>query len=153
MCRCSEPHLVTIRNVLRGIASRVFLFQLVLAAWVAWGQDASTGELRGVVLDAQGAAITTADILAIRVETGLRYHSATDSAGRFALDLLPAGNYSARAEAEGMSPQISPVLRVEIGAATQLTFKLNVAGPKEKITGAVAPRMEMNPRSGSAAVD
>jgi len=153
MCRCSEPHLVTIRNVLRGIASRVFLFQLVLAAWVAWGQDASTGALRGVVLDAQGAAITTADIVAIRVETGLRYHSATDSAGRFVLDLLPAGDYSARAEAEGMSPQISPVLRVEIGAATQLTFKLNVAGPKETITVADAPRMEMNPSSVSALLD
>src|SRR5260221_14200181 len=108
MCRCSEPHLVTIRNVLRGIASRVFLFQLILGACVAWGQDASTGALRGVVLDAQGAAITTADILAIRVETGLRYHSATDSAGRFALDLLPAGKYLARAGGEGKSPQISP---------------------------------------------
>jgi TonB dependent receptor/Carboxypeptidase regulatory-like domain len=92
--------------------------------------------------------------VAIRVETGIRYHSATDSAGRFAVDLLPPGYYSARAEAEGMSPQISPAIRVEVGAATELTFKLKVAGPKEMITVAEAPRvMEADPSSVSALVD
>ena len=114
----------------------------------------STGALRGVVLDAQGAVITNADIVAIRVETGIRYHSATDSAGRFAVDLLPPGQYSARAEAEGMSPQISPLIRVEVGAATQLTFKLKVAGPKETITVSDAPRIvDADPSSVSALVD
>ncbi len=152
MCRCGEPFLVTIDNVFR-VVSRVFLLQLVFIASGAWGQDASTGALRGVVLDAQGAAITNADIVAIRVETGIRYHSATDSAGRFAVDLLPPGQYSARAEAEGMSPQISPVIRVEVGAAAQLTFKLKVAGPKESITVSEAPRMETDPSSVSALVD
>jgi len=152
MCRRSEPFLATIRNVFR-VAFRVFLFQLLFSACVAWGQDASTGALRGVVLDAQGAVITDADIVAIRVDTGIRYHSATDSAGRFALDLLPPGAYSARAEAEGMSPQISPVIRVEVGAAAQLTFRLKVAGPKESITVAEAPRVETNPSSVSALLD
>ena len=152
MCRCGEPFLVTIGNVFR-VVSRVFLLQLVFIASGAWGQDASTGALRGMVLDAQGAAITNADIVAIRVETGIRYHSATDSAGRFAVDLLPPGQYSARAEAEGMSPQISPVILVEVGAAAQLTFKLKVAGPKESITVSEAPRMETDPSSVSALVD
>src|SRR5450631_4922071 len=117
MRRCGEPLLATIRSIFRVVVFRVFLFQLIIVASVAWGQDASTGALRGVVLDAHGAVITNADIVAIRVETGLRYHAATDSAGRFVLDLLPPGQYSARAEAEGMSPQISPVIRVEVGAA------------------------------------
>src|SRR6202051_419128 len=152
MCRRSEPLLFT-RNVFQVVVFRVFLFQLILAASVVWGQDASTGALRGVVLDAQGAAITTADIVAIRVETGIRYHSATDSAGRFAVDLLPPGEYSARAEAEGMSPQISPVVRVEIGAATQLTFKLKVAGPKETITVADARAIKDLPLNGRRFTD
>jgi hypothetical protein len=154
MGRCTEPFPVAIRNVFRLVVFPIFLFQLILVASVAWGQDASTGALRGVVLDTQGAVITNADIVAIRVETGIRYHSATDSAGRFAVDLLPPGQYSARAEAEGMSPEISPVIRVEIGAAALLTFKLRVAGPKETITVSDAPRMaEMNPSSLSALVD
>jgi hypothetical protein len=111
-----------LRYSVRVAVLRLFMFQLILIASGAWGQDASTGALRGVVLDALGAVITDADIVAIRVETGIRYHSATDSAGRFVLDLLPAGQYSARAEAEGMSPEISPMIRVEIGSSAQLTF-------------------------------
>jgi Carboxypeptidase regulatory-like domain/TonB dependent receptor len=158
MCRCCEPFLATIRRrfpevVFRVTPSRLFLI-IILIASAAWAQDASTGALRGVVLDAQGAAITEADIVAIRVETGVRYHSATDSVGRFVMDLLPPGKYSARAEAEGMSPQISPVMQVEVGAATQLTFELRVAGPKEMISVSEAPRiLEANPSSVSALVD
>jgi hypothetical protein len=160
MCRCSGPFLAESRDVFREATFRAILFQLiffifiVFIAAVAWGQDGSTGALRGVALDAQGAVITNADIVAIGVETGIRYHSATDSAGRFVVDLLPPGNYSTRAEADGMSPEISPVVRVEIGAATWLTFKLQVAGPKETITVSAAPRMvEMDPSSLSALVD
>src|SRR5579859_4208002 len=114
MCRHGLPFLVTIRNVFRAVVFCNFLLLFFLAASAAWAQDASTGGLRGVVLDAQGAVITNADIVAIQVETGIRYHSATDSAGRFALDMLPPGSYSARAEAERMSPQFSPAIRVEV---------------------------------------
>ena len=156
MGRRSKPFLATIRAVFRVVAFRLFLFQLILIVigGAVWGQDTSTGALRGVVLDAQGAVITNADIVAIRVETGIRYFSATDSVGRFVVDLLPPGQYSARAEAEGMSPEISPAIRVEIGVAAQLTFKLRVAGPKETITVSEAPRMvEANPSSVSGLVD
>ncbi len=154
MCGNCQASLVTIRNFFRVVIFRILLVQLILVASTAWGQDASTGAVCGVVLDAQGATITSADIVAIRVETGMRYHSATDSAGRFVLDLLPPGSYSARAEAEGMSPQIAPAIRVEVGASTQLTFKLAVAGPKESITVSEAPRVtDANPSSVSALVD
>ncbi|MFY9647088.1 MAG: carboxypeptidase-like regulatory domain-containing protein, partial [Terriglobales bacterium] len=115
MCGNCQASLVTIRNFFRVVIFRILLVQLILVASTAWGQDASTGAVCGVVLDAQGATITSADIVAILVETGMRYHSATDSAGRFVLDLLPPGSYSARAEAEGMSPQIAPAIRVEVG--------------------------------------
>jgi hypothetical protein len=157
MCRRHQPFLrgsclVTIRDLFSTI-----IFSLWAIGFLAiglWAQDASTGALRGVVLDAEGAAITNADIVAVRVETGIRYHSGTDSAGRFEVDLLPPGQYSARAEAEGMSPQISPVMQVEVGAATELTFKLKVAGPREMISVTEAPRiLDANPSSVSALLE
>jgi len=148
MCRRHQPFLATICNLLT-----VAIFFILLAS-VVWGQDAATGALRGVVLDAQGARVTGADIVAIRMETGIRYYTATDSAGRFLLDLLPPGDYSARAEAEGMSPQVSPMVRVELGGAAQLTFKLSVAGAKETITVSESAHMvETNPTAVSALVD
>ena len=132
----------------------IFLTSLVLGMGLAWGQDASTGALRGSVLDAHGAVVTNADIVAICVETGVRYHTATDTAGKFVVDLLPAGNYSARAEGEGMSPQISPVIRVDVGAAARLTFQLSVGGPKETVTvSAVSPSVETTPTGASALID
>jgi hypothetical protein len=153
MCGCRGRLLEAVRNFSGAVLFPVFLFAVLFVISMA-AQDASSGALRGVVLDAQGAVITNADIVAIRVETGIRYHAGTDSAGRFVVDLLPPGQYSARAEAEGMSPQISPVIRVEIGAASQLTFQLKVAGPKETITVSDAPQtVEMDPSSLSALVD
>ncbi|MGB9074032.1 MAG: TonB-dependent receptor [Terriglobales bacterium] len=131
-----------------------YLLSLILLGDSARAQDASTGALRGVVVDAQGARVTRADIVAIRVETGIRYHAATDAAGRFTLDLLPPGYYVARAEAEGMSPQNSPRVEVEVGAATELTFKLSVAGVKETVTVSGAPKMvETDPGSVSVLLD
>ncbi|MFY9676820.1 MAG: TonB-dependent receptor [Terriglobales bacterium] len=127
---------------------------VVLSASLAWAQDASTGALRGSVVDAQGAAVTNADVVAISVETGMRYHTGTDSSGRFVVDLLPPGKYSARAEAEGMSPQVSPVIRVEMGEAEILIFKLMVAGPKETVTVSAAPPLvETTPTGPSALLD
>ena len=131
-----------------------YLLTLILVGGDLQAQDASTGALRGTVMDAQGAAITAADIVAIRADTGIRYHSATDSEGRFKLDLLPPGEYSARAEAEGMLPQNSPSIRVETGAATELAFKLVVAGGKETVTVSDAPPLvETQPSAVSALVD
>jgi len=167
MLRCGVAFLANAGRVFRVVGFRRLRLQsifintinaafvgVVLCGASAWGQDASTGALRGVVVDAQGAVITNADIVAIQTETGIRYHSATDSAGRFVVDLLPPGKYSARAEAEGMSPQISPLIRVEVGTSAQLTFKLKVAGPKESISVSDAPRMiDANPSSVSALVD
>jgi hypothetical protein len=73
-----------IRSISRSI-SRNLLFRILLPLWIlglaVWAQDASTGALRGSVLDAQGMVVTNADIVAICVETGVRYHTATDVAG------------------------------------------------------------------------
>lgn len=137
------------------------LYQLTIRAFVACSllvvagaQDSATGALRGTVLDAQGAAVTKADIIAVRVDTGIRYHGATDSEGRFALDLLPPGDYSTRAEAEGMLPQEAPRVRVEVGAATELKFRLAVAGAKEMVSVSERPLLvETQPAAVSAMLD
>ncbi|PYX28412.1 MAG: hypothetical protein DMG80_16720 [Acidobacteria bacterium] len=130
------------------------LLTLILVGGVLRAQDASTGALRGTVVDAQGVAITAADVIVIRLDTGIRFHGATGSDGRFKLDLLPPGEYSARAEAEGMLPQNSPPVRVEVGGTTELAFKLAVAGAKEMLTVSDAPALvETQPSAVSALLD
>src|SRR5450759_4968844 len=91
-------------------AGLCFLF---LFAGNAISQDASTGALRGTVSDATGARIKDATIAAVNLDTGIRHFATSDSEGQFALELLPPGDYLARAEAPGMSPEVTPHLHVD----------------------------------------
>src|SRR5438552_3495632 len=80
-------------------------------------QDSATGSIRGTVFDTASGRIAQASIVVVNTATGMRYVASSDAAGRFVLDLLPPGNYSARVEASGMSPQVTPPMHVDIGGA------------------------------------
>src|SRR3989475_5069614 len=131
-----------------------FVCMILLLAATALAQDASTGAIRGSVFDSSGGRIHGAAIALMNVATGFRYGGTSDSDGRFAFDLLPPGEYSARAEAAGMSPQIAPNLRVEVGGGSGLGFKLVVAGTKEIVTvSGEQPLVETQPSAISAVID
>jgi hypothetical protein len=122
---------------------RVFFWLVAIAvviqAGTAFAQDAATGALRGTVLDPSGGRVTQATVVAVNVATGLRYSTTTDGEGRFAFDLLPPGDYSARATAKGMSPQVTPQLHVDVGGIADLEFRLTIAGAQESVTVSDAP--------------
>ncbi|HTZ94888.1 MAG TPA: TonB-dependent receptor [Terriglobales bacterium] len=102
-------------------------------------QDASSGALRGTVVDSTGSRIGEATVVLVNLANGFRYSIATDVEGRYAFGLLPPGDYTARAIATAMSPQIMPKLHVPVGGSVELDFKLSVAGAKETVTVSGAP--------------
>ena len=112
-----------------------------LLASLAPAQDAATGAIHGTVLDPAGAHITQASIVAVNAATGVRYFTTSDAEGRLSIDLLPPGDYTARAVADKMSPQETPPLHVDVGAAVELEFHLTIAGPQENITVSGAPKL------------
>src|SRR5450432_1312731 len=129
------------------------LFTAVLTQF-ALAQDASTGAIRGTVVDAQGRRIPGASIALVNSGTGFSYSARSDSQGLFGFQLLPAGIYSARADSKGMSPQLTPNLRVDIGAVTEIEFDLSVAGAKETVTvSAEPPLVETEPNPVSYLID
>ena len=92
--------------------------------------------------------------MVVNSATGLRYSVTSDAEGRFALELLQPGDYIARAEAPGMSPQQSPPLHVEVGGVAELQFRLEVAGAKESVTVSGAPPLvDTQPSAISALID
>ncbi|MGA8270815.1 MAG: carboxypeptidase regulatory-like domain-containing protein [Candidatus Sulfotelmatobacter sp.] len=113
----------------------------LLLAPFAFPQDAATGAIHGAVLDPAGARISHASIVAVNSATGARYSATSDSEGRFAIDLLPPGDYTVRAVFEKMSPQVTPMLHVEVGAAAEIEFRLTVAGPQENVTVSGSPQL------------
>src|SRR5947208_13426739 len=119
------------------------ILQLVATALA---HHASTGAILGSVFVSTGLRIHSASVALVNTATGIRYGVITDSEGRFAFDLLPPGEYSARAEAAGVSPQIATNLRVEVGGVSELEFRVAVAGTKEVVTAtAEQPLMETQP--------
>ena len=120
----------------------------------AFGQDASTGAIRGTVSDPTGGRIAGATVAFASSTTGFRYSAITDAEGRFTLDLLPPGDYTGRAVAPGMSPQITPRVRVEVVGTAEIEFHLAVAGAKETINVSEAPALvDTRPSSVSSVID
>jgi mRNA-degrading endonuclease YafQ of YafQ-DinJ toxin-antitoxin module len=129
------------------------LFIVMLPARPA-AQDSATGTIRGTVLDSSGSRIAQASIVVVNTATGARYTATSDAEGRFALGLLPPGDYSARVVAEGMSPQVTPQLHVDVGGTAELEYRLTVAGVQENITVSGAPALaETQPSAVSTLLD
>src|SRR5579862_2293094 len=122
-------------------ASVLAVFALLTFSFHLAAQDSATGSIRGTVSDAGGGRIPQALIVVVNIATSRRYTMNSDAEGRFALELLPPGDYSARAEAPGMSPQVTPQLHVDVGGAAQLDFRLAVAGVQENLTVSGAPAL------------
>src|SRR5579864_905979 len=129
-------------------------FLLFLLAALASAQDAATGALRGAVVDPSGDRIPQASLVLVNTDTGARYATSSDAAGQFTFDLLPPGDYSARAVAPGMSPQVTPQLHIDVGGAAELEFRLAIAGAQENVTVSGAPMLvETKPSAVSALLD
>ena len=104
-------------------------------------QDSATGSLRGTVYDPAGARVSHALVVVVNNATSARYMSTSDAEGRFALELLPPGDYSARVEAAGMSPEETPQLHVDVGGDAEIEFRLRLAGAQESLTVSGAPNL------------
>ena len=127
---------------------------LVLVAISGFGQDASSGAIRGTVFDSSGRPIVDASVALVDLAQGFRYFVTTDAAGKFVFEFLPSGEYTARAVAPDMSPQITPTLHVDVGATTVLDFKLRVGGAKEMVTvSGDPPLVETQTHAVSSLVD
>lgn len=134
----------------RTLISLVFCFLVIPCP----GQDVSTGAIRGAVVDASGSRIAKASVVLVNDATGIRYECLSDGAGQFTFEMLPPGDYSARATAENMSPQVTPNLQVTLGATTEVDFKLTVATVQESVTVSAEPKqVETEPRGLSAVLD
>jgi hypothetical protein len=136
--------------------SLVILFALIMIFGAVSGnaQDASTGAVRGNISDTAGARIDGAIVALVNASTGLQYSATSNQEGEYVFQLLPPGDYTARAEFSGMSPQLSPLLHVEVGGTSVLNFQLPIAGAKESITVSGAPPLiETQPSAVSAVIE
>jgi len=133
----------------------LFLLGIVCCVWLpSAAQDSATGTLRGTISDSAGARIPQALVVIVNNATGTRYTTTSDAEGRFVLDQLTPGDYEARVDAPGMSPQVTPQIHVDVGGSADLQFRLKVAGSQESLTvSGAAALVETKPSAVSMLLD
>ena len=129
------------------------LFPVIFTSFFS-AQDSATGAIRGTVSDARGGRIPQASVVVVNTATAARYSAVSDGEGRFAIELLAPGDYSLRVTAQGMSPEITPQLHVDVGGATEMNFRLTIAGSQESVTVSGAPLLvDTKPSAVSSLLD
>jgi len=129
------------------------LFPVIFTSFFS-AQDSATGAIRGTVSDARGGRIPQASVVVVNTATAARYSAVSDGEGRFAIEMLAPGDYSLRVTAQGMSPEITPQLHVDVGGATEMNFRLTIAGSQESVTVSGAPLLvDTKPSAVSSLLD
>lgn len=111
---------------------RGFWGVILLAPFVALGQE-FRATISGSVADIQGAAISSAKIVATEVRTGTRSETASDSAGQYTLPFLAPGEYSLAAEVSGFNRFERKGLTLGSGDHPVIDIRLEVGDAKQTV--------------------
>ena len=123
----------------RAAVTLLFVF---LAAPVFAQSQASTAELNGRVVDAQGGVLPGVTVTARNEATGYVRTAVTDEAGRFTLPLLPPGTYVVSMELAGFASSQRPAV-LTVGASVTINQALQLTGIAETVqVSGVSPLVE-----------
>ena len=108
-----------VRKVL-GLVLLAVAFPLILAAQ----SQATTGIIRGTVIDPSGAPATNATVVLRETQTGFERQTGTNERGIFVASLLPLGTYDVSARAVGFTETRQTGIRLGVGGTINLTLQL-----------------------------
>ncbi len=98
----------------------------------AAAQTTST-EVLGTVTDASGAVIPSAKVTLLRVLTGEKRESVTDSTGNYSFPLIEIGEYAVTVEAPGFRTKTQTGVLVELQQKARVNFQLEVGQTTETV--------------------
>jgi outer membrane receptor protein involved in Fe transport len=115
---------------------RSFLLPLILLTlWAASAQAQTvTGGIRGIVVDASGAVVPSASIVARNLATNLEYRTASGSEGVYQVPRLPPGKYILTVAMPLFRKVEYAGLDVRIGTDIVVDIRLEPGAPSETIT-------------------
>jgi hypothetical protein len=128
----------------------VTLLVTLLITLCTWPTDAlgqTTASLSGRIEDASGAALPGVTVTARRADTGFERATTSDTAGRYALPSLQAGDYEVRAELAGFRTLVRQGIRLSVAENVAVDLTLEVGGVTEALT-VMADTPKVNTRGG-----
>jgi len=116
---------------------------LIWIGGVALAQE-NNAELRGRVLDSQGATIAGATLTITNQATGVYRQAASGEDGTYFMTALTPGIYSLVAESPGFKKYSRSGIRLDLGRTTTLDLSLEVGGLTETVSiSAVTPLVDV----------
>jgi hypothetical protein len=103
-----------------------------LSAGTTWAQT-PTAALSGVVHDASGAVVPSAQIRVRNTDTGAARETASNEEGRYSLTNLPPGQYEVRAEKPGFRTAVQSGVVLAVGEAAIVDLTVQVGAISEVV--------------------
>src|SRR5207253_9574543 len=117
---------------------KVFMFVLVLGLTIfttAAQAQVTTGNIRGIVRDPNGAVVPNAKVTITKKSTNVSATTQTTGSGEYQFtDLLPAADYSITVEAQGFKGLTLNDVRVQLNQTTDVPAQLTIGGATETVT-------------------
>src|SRR5438094_4838001 len=116
---------------------RLLLASVVASLLLPFGSafaQQGTGELRGRVIDAQGAVLPGASVVATNEASGQFREIVTGADGAFFMSAMTPGVYNVSAELAGFKKIVRKGVRVEVGKTVSVDVQLEVGGIEQEVT-------------------
>ena len=125
----------------RFVVTLIALFALAFGATGAAMAQTATGQITGVVKDANGAVLAKAKVKVNSALTGITRETITNEEGSYVFPLLPAGVYSVTVEQQGFRAAKKANVSINVDQIVRADFDLtigDVSAIVEVESGAVA---------------
>ena len=119
----------------------IILTLLIVPTILAQSQI-TTGQIQGLVQDANGDLIPGVNVDVKNLETSLSRTATTNEDGRYVVLALPPGNYSVTAAKQGFATTILPNTPLTVGQTLTANFSLKVSEVAETITVTTTPTVD-----------
>jgi outer membrane receptor protein involved in Fe transport len=111
-----------------GVFFSLCLFSISMMA------QATTGTLRGVVVDSGGSVVAGANVTVKNEGTGVDTVSVTNNEGRFDVVALSPGSYTVTTEAPSFKRSVRSGVQVKVGIVNPIDIELEVGNVSETVT-------------------
>lgn len=115
---------------------------LILCALGTFAQDTTSGSIRGIVTDEQGAVVAGATVEARNTATNFSRTFTTDDEGRFTLLSIPPGVYVVSVTKQGFAKLNQENVEVTVGRLVSLNASLRVSGVSGEVTVTTTPTID-----------
>jgi len=129
-------------DALRQYGFTFLLMAAILFAPLARGQNANSGELRGLVTDASGAAVADVTVTIANVQTGVTTSTKTNGSGIYDAPSVPIGEYTVTFSKGGFRDFVRKGLVIDVRTITiDATLQIG-AGTEQIVVTAEAPLLQ-----------